>query len=97
MVNVLGNTSHRTEPALTLVQIQLPEICRFPHSWAVQGAACLAAAVSSLLWPSPTDALIDLKVRYRLASLVTIRQWLHAFHTFSDRRMGLVPQRRPAS
>jgi predicted nucleic acid-binding protein len=45
----------------------------WPRFWAVPGAACRPAVVIPLMCPSPTDALIGLKVCWRLASFVPVR------------------------
>jgi hypothetical protein len=63
MAQVLGITGLPTGVECAFVQRQLPEICRLSHAWAVPGAACRPAAVNSLFFPSPTDALIGLKQR----------------------------------
>ena len=42
---------------------------------------------------SPTDALIDLKVRHRLGRLIPVWDWLNGF---TGLRITVIPQRRPA-
>jgi hypothetical protein len=48
---------------------------------------------SRCLSPSPTEALIDLKVRRRVGRFIPVWGWLNAL---TGLRFGAIPQRRPA-
>ena len=53
----------------------------------------LPSLSNSIKFNSPTDALIDLKVRGRLCRIVPVWDWLNGFNGL---RITVIPQRRPA-
>jgi hypothetical protein len=70
-----------------------------PRSFGLTGFELCQAQPASQRWsnhccfPSPTDALIDLKLRCQLSCFVPVWHWLH---TLTALRIACVPQRRPA-
>ena len=74
------------------------EICRHDSFWAVPSAALpRSVGKNAVAFPyqlnSPTDALIDLKVRRRLGRFIPVWDWLNGF---TGLRITVIPQRRPA-